>query len=95
MDNAQAYGLLIALLLPFLAGLLTKATWPSWLRFSVLVALSGAVGAGTLYYSGELVFTADTYLVTVAAIVGASQTAYYVLIKATGLKPWLDGMLVN
>jgi hypothetical protein len=56
---------------------------------------SAAAGIGTLYYAGALTFTADTYLVTVMAIVGASQTVYQVLIKTTGLKGWVDGVGVR
>ena len=95
MDQLQALALILAIIIPFVAGLLTRATWPSWVRFSVVVVLSALVGAGTLYYAGGLVFTAETYLVTVAAIIGASQTIYAFLIRTTGLKPWIDSHLVH
>lgn len=93
MDQSQSYALLLAIVVPFVAGLLTRASWPSWLRFVVVLVLSGLVGAGTLYYTGALSFTADNYLITVAAIVGVSQTTYAILIKATGLKPTIDKLI--
>jgi hypothetical protein len=96
MTNVEAYGLLIAILLPFIVGLLTRATWPHWARFCVLLLLSAAVGAGTLYYSGALSFTAETYLVTVMAIVGAGQTVYALGVRTIpGLKDWIDQTLVH
>lgn len=96
MTNTEAYALLIAILLPFIVGLLTKATWPHWVRFGVLLVLSAAVGAGTLYFSGGLTFTADTYLVTVMAIVGAGQTVYALGVRTIpGLKEWIDGHVVR
>lgn len=95
MDQSQALALILAIIIPFVAGLLTRATWPSWVRFAVVVVLSALVGAGTLFYAGGLVFTAEAYLVTVAAIIGASQTVYAFLIKATGLNTWVDSHLIH
>lgn len=95
MDQSQALAVILIILIPFVAGLLTRATWPSWVRFSVVVVLSLAVGAGTLYYAGRLVFTPGNYLVVVAAIIGASQTVYVYLIRTTGLGPWINSHLVH
>lgn len=95
MDSSQALAFILVILIPFIAGLLTRATWAAWKRFSVVVVLSLAVGAFTLYYAGGLVFTTGNYLVVVAAIIGASQTIYSYLIRTTGLKPWIDAHLVH
>jgi hypothetical protein len=95
MTQSQALAGLLVILIPFIAGLLTRATWPSWVRFSVVVVLSLAVGTGTLFYAGLLTFTAGNYLVVTLAIIGASQTIYTYLIRTTGLGPWIDSHLIH
>jgi hypothetical protein len=87
------YAYLAALLIPIVCGLLTKASWPSWAKFLVVIALSAAVGAITIWQtSGSWEWSAPFVL----SIIGASQIVYRTL-KALvpGILDWAQGSLVK
>lgn len=96
MSNAAAYALLVGLAVPFATGLLVKASWPAWAKFTVALVLSAAVGFGTIALSGEVELTWGNALVVIAAVAGAAQTSFrYIVDRVPGLKDWLYSVWVH
>lgn len=90
LDNAAAYALLVGLAVPFATGLLVKASWPAWAKFTVALVFSAAVGFGTIALSGEVDLTWSNALVIIAAVAGAAQASFrYFIDRIPGLKEWL------
>jgi hypothetical protein len=88
----QLQAMLISIAVPFVVGLLIKASWADWKKFSVAVALSAAVGVVTVWVNGGLVLTATGWAVTIVACIGASQVTFkYILNRLPKLKAWLEG----
>jgi hypothetical protein len=96
MTNAAAWSLLVGLAVPFVTGLLVKASWPAWGKALVCVVFSAGVGLGTFLISGEVEFTGANVLVIVAAVIGAANVSFrYIVDKVPGLKEWLYGVGVK
>lgn len=96
MTNAQAYAMLVGIALPFIVGLLSKATWAHWVKFLILVFLSFLTGTGFIYWENGLDFSSGQWLLTIAAVVAAAQSTYAFGIKnIPGLKEWLADHLVK
>ena len=96
LSNAAAYALLVGLAVPFATGLLVKASWPAWAKFTVALAFSAAVGFGTIALSGEVDLTWSNALVIIAAVAGAAQASFrYIVDRVPGLKNWLYRLLVH
>ena len=96
MTDAAAWSLLVGLAVPFVTGLLIKASWPAWGKALVCAVFSAAVGLGTILISGEVKFTWTNALVIIAAVIGAANVSFrYIVDRVPGLKDWLYSLWVK
>jgi len=49
LSATSLVGVVVMVFAPLLVALLTKASWPGWVRSIVLLAISGAVGVGNAF----------------------------------------------
>ena len=96
MTNVAAWSLLVGLAVPFVTGLLVKASWPTWMRALVCVVFSAVVGLGTIVISGQVEFSWANSLLITAAVVGSANVSFrYIVDRVPGLKDWLYSVWVK
>lgn len=92
----------LTVLAPVAVGLLSKATWPRWVRQWFLYVVCAVLGFFYIVASGQLeVAWAESFLAFIQAwavkgliVFAGAKLVYEVIIQKTGLKAWLDGKLV-
>jgi hypothetical protein len=86
---------LVMLAVPFVVGLLTKASWHPLLKFALLLVLS-AVGGVASMEARALPWTADTVMPFLGSLMIAAQASYMVFIRSfPTVQQWLDAHLVK
>ncbi len=83
MTNAEAWAVILGIILPFLVSLLKGCDWDRRAKFALAVALSIAVGAGDSYFAGNLVVSWEHALVDIAIVFGAAQVVYKTFLEDT------------
>ena len=87
IEAQQLWGLLIAVAVPFVTGLLVRKGYAKWLKALVAFLLAAAVGVVTTYVSGNW---GGGVWVIVLACYGAAQTTFWLVVdRVPGLKAWL------
>jgi len=84
---AAGFAMLVSMVIPFIVGFVTKASWNGAIKFAIAVVLSLAVGFGTVALSGEVPLD-NWWLLLIGSILAAKST-YWLFIKDTGIKEWL------
>jgi glucan phosphoethanolaminetransferase (alkaline phosphatase superfamily) len=95
MSTSVAWAYLVTLAVPFLTGLLTKASLKSYLKFIIAAVLSLVVGFGTLYATGGIDWSNWEIIPFLASLIGASEVYFRAFIDATGLKSKLAGAVIH
>ena len=87
IEAQQLWGLLVAVAVPFVTGLLVRKGYAKWLKALVAFLLAAAVGVVTTYVSGNW---GGGVWVIVLACYGAAQTTFWLIVdRVPGLKTWL------
>lgn len=79
---------------PVLIGLLTKASWPSLVKFGLVVVAAAVCGLVTMEVK-DLPWTVEGILPFIISLVGTSQVFFMLFVNKTGLKEWLAKYLVS
>lgn len=77
--------------LPFVTTYLTRAAWPDYAKFVVVIVIAGIVGFVQLWATGglpELVW--ENALAILGTTYLASAVIFWGLIDTTGLRGWLE-----
>lgn len=90
LTDTASWGLMLGVVMPLLQALVQRPDW-SPARRRVIAVGAAAVGGVLLTLAGGEIGNGATVLQTVAAVLVASQTAYSLLWKATGLPAALAG----
>lgn len=81
------YAYIAAILIPIAVGLLSKASWPSWVKFCITIALSVAVAAVTVWQTTDSFSWSWAFLLS---IIGTAEVVYRVIVKnVPGVSEWL------
>ena len=89
IEAQQLWGLLVAVAVPFVTGLLVRKGYAKWLKALIAFILAAAVGVVTTYVTGNW---GGGVWVIVLACYGAAQTTFWVIVEQVpGLKDWLYG----
>lgn len=91
MDSSQevaSWGILIGALLPILIAILNQPQWTDQQKRFIALGVAFVSGTGTVIVSGN--FDPGNWVVTIAAVLGASQAAYTVLWKPTKIAPRIE-----
>ncbi|MBN1461311.1 MAG: hypothetical protein JXA57_17425 [Armatimonadetes bacterium] len=87
IEAQQLWGLLVAVAVPFVTGLLVRKTYPKWLKAVIAFILAAAVGVVTTYVTGN--WGGGTWVI-VFACYGAAQTTFWLIVdRIPGLRDWL------
>jgi hypothetical protein len=87
VEAQQLWGLLVAVAVPFVTGLLVRKTYPKWTKALIAFILAAAIGVGTTLVTGNW---GGGAWVIVLACYGAAQTTFWVVVeRVPGLKDWL------
>lgn len=87
IEAQQLWGLLVAVAVPFVTGLLVRKTYAKWLKAVIAFVLAAAVGVVTTYVTGNW---GGGVWVIVLACYGAAQTTFWLIVdRVPGLKSWL------
>lgn len=91
MSNADAVALLLGIIVPFVVGLLAKASWPAAAKFVIALVVSGIAGAAALWSQDMLSdLSWETAVQTLALVVLAGQATYALFVRSIpGLNDWL------
>ena len=101
--NAAAIVSVLALLAPFVVGLVTKATWPTWVRQWLLYVVCAAIGFFWLVASGQLeadwassvLRTAEHWAAYFLLVFGVAMLVFENVIRRfPALQSWLDRRLI-
>lgn len=83
MNQVDAWALIVGAVTPFLVAVINQPGWSALVRRAVAVGVALILGVVTVAVQGGLSLSGG--LVTVAAVLGASQAAYALVWKPTGV----------
>lgn len=83
IDHPAAWGLILGVLTPLLTSVVEQPQWSRRLRFAVAVLCAVAVGTLTVMAAGDVDLT--NWLLTVGAVLAASQAAFHEFYKPAGV----------
>lgn len=87
IEAQQLWGLLVAVAVPFVTGLLVRKGYAKWLKALVAFILAAVVGIVTTYVTGN--WSGDVWVIVLACY-GAAQTTFWLVVNSVpGLKDWL------
>jgi len=85
----------VMLVVPFLVGLLTKATWHSLIKFGLLVVLAGAAGVVNMEVA-DLPWEAANVGPFILSLIGTAEVYYFAFIKSfPAVQNYLDSHVVK
>ena len=88
LNNPQALGLIVGVLLPLVTSVIQQPKLPRWARVAVAVAAAIIAGTGTVLAAGE--FDPGNWLSTVAAVLIAAQTSYESIWQPSGVTGYIE-----
>ena len=83
LDNPQALGLIVGVVLPLLTAVVQQPSLPRAARVALAVAVSIVAGTGTVAAAGH--FDTANWVTTVAAVLVAAQASYESIWQPTGI----------
>ena len=87
IEAQQLWGLLVAMAVPFVTGLLVRKGYAKWLKALIALVLAAVVGVVTTYVTGN--WSGDVWVIVLACY-GAAQTTFWLVVdRVPGLKDWL------
>ena len=96
MTSVQLYAMAVGLLVPFVTGLLVKASMKSVYKFLVALVTSAVVGAAAIAIAGDFHLGTGYTVATIGAVIGASQASFwFILDRVPGLKQWLLSQFIS
>ena len=91
MDLTVLFSIVTAFITVNVVGLLTRCTWRSGWKILVCVIVSGALGFGQLWVTGNTVWSLGNWLPIATAVFGAAYIWYKAIAwKVPGLKGWWE-----
>lgn len=81
MSNADAWAVIVGVVMPFIISTLKNAAWPKQAKFALALGLSLVGGGLTAYFGGQLVFSWERALVDAAIVFTAAQAFYKLWIE--------------
>lgn len=94
MTVAQAWAIILGVVTPIIVAFVRKPTTSRLAAQLISLAVAVVIGIGNLAVQGvfnDLTITPARVLTLLAAVIGASQAAYVLLWKPTGVEPAIDG----
>lgn len=81
----------ISIAVPFVTGILTRKSYPSWLKALLTAVFSVGIGVATVYATGGWV--GGAWLIVAACYLAAQTTFSQVIKKMPRVQAWLYGFL--
>lgn len=88
VKDTASWAALIGAMLPLLIAVVNRPQWTAQMKQIIGIAVAAIGGIGTVLASGN--FDAQNWLVTLVAVIGASQAAYALIWKPTKVAPKIE-----